>query len=183
MHFLGGRFLDVFVAPAAQHGGAGRDQAGDDREQEGRVQAVAEGRGDQVGEEGMAGEDRLGVCAQPAQRVGPYKLLDRVVAEEGGEQDRDRRRMCDASCDIRGQPVGLQPGLCGCRQARGKADYQQVKKIPTESTWAEFWKVWFMPPPAPRSPAGRLFITAARLGEANIPIEMPVSNSTSANTQ
>ena len=33
-----------------------------------------------------------------------------------------------------------------------------------------------MPPPAPRSPAGRLFITAARLGEANIPIEIPLSS-------
>jgi hypothetical protein len=42
----------------------------------------------------------------------------------------------------------------------------RVKKISTESTWAEFWKVWFMPPPAPRSAAGRLFITAARLDEA-----------------
>ena len=50
-----------------------------------------------------------------------------------------------------------------------------VKKIPIESTWAEFWKVWFMPPPAPRSPAGRRFITPARLGEANMPIEIPVS--------
>ena len=50
-----------------------------------------------------------------------------------------------------------------------------VKKIPIDSTWAEFWKVWFMPPPAPRSPGGRLFITAARLGEANSPIEMPFS--------
>ncbi len=29
-----------------------------------------------------------------------------------------------------------------------------MKKIPIESTWAEFWKVWFIPPPAPRS-AGR----------------------------
>ena len=53
---------------------------------------------------------------------------------------------------------------------------RSVKKIPIEITWAEFWKVWFMPPPAPRSPAGRLFITAARLGEANNPIEMPVSS-------
>ncbi len=57
-----------------------------------------------------------------------------------------------------------------------------MKKIPIESTWAEFWKVWFIPPPAPRSPGGRLFITAARLGEANIPIEMPTSASTSANS-
>ena len=50
-----------------------------------------------------------------------------------------------------------------------------VKKIPIESTWAEFWNVWFIPPPAPRSSAGRLFITPARLGDANMPIEMPVS--------
>ena len=56
------------------------------------------------------------------------------------------------------------------------------KKIPTDSTWAEFWKVWFMPPPAPRSPGGRLFITAARLGEANMPIEMPLMNRIAANT-
>ena len=44
----------------------------------------------------------------------------------------------------------------------------RVKKIPIEITWAEFWKVWFMPPPAPRASAGRLFITAARFGEALI---------------
>ena len=57
-----------------------------------------------------------------------------------------------------------------------------MKKIPIESTCAEFWKVWFMPPPAPRCCGGRLFITAARLGEANMPIEMPISASTSANS-
>ena len=39
-----------------------------------------------------------------------------------------------------------------------------------------------MPPPAPRSCGGRLFITAARLGEANMPIEMPTIASTSANS-
>ena len=51
-----------------------------------------------------------------------------------------------------------------------------VKKIPIDSTWAEFWKVWFIAPPAPRSPFGRLFITAARLGEANRPIAAPISS-------
>ncbi len=57
-----------------------------------------------------------------------------------------------------------------------------VKKIPIEITWAEFWKVWFMPPPAPRSPVGRLFMTAARFGEANMPIEIPLSARIAANT-
>ena len=58
----------------------------------------------------------------------------------------------------------------------------RVKKIPIEITWAEFWKVWFMPPPAPRSSGGRLFITAARLGEANIPIEIPLKARIAAKT-
>ncbi len=57
-----------------------------------------------------------------------------------------------------------------------------VKKMPTDSTWAEFWNVWFIPPPAPRSPGGRLFITPARLGEANIPIDTPFRNRIAANT-
>ena len=57
-----------------------------------------------------------------------------------------------------------------------------VKKIPIDSTWAEFWKVWFIPPPAPRSLGGRLFITPARLGEANIPMETPLRNRHAANS-
>ena len=43
----------------------------------------------------------------------------------------------------------------------------RVKKIPIDSTWAEFWKVVFMPEPAPRCCGGRLFMTPARLGEPN----------------
>ena len=41
--------------------------------------------------------------------------------------------------------------------------------MPIESTIAEFWKVVLMPAPAPRWPGGRLFMIAARLGEANSP--------------
>ena len=70
--------------------------------------------------------------------------------------------------------------MCGSELASPRIISE--KKTPTESTWAEFWKVWFMPPPAPRSPGGRLFITAARLGEANNPIEIPSHSSTAANT-
>jgi hypothetical protein len=51
-----------------------------------------------------------------------------------------------------------------------------VKKIPIDRTCAEFWKVWFIAPPTPRSPFGRLFITAARLGDANMPIAAPMRN-------
>ena len=116
-------------------------------------------------------------AASARKHLGTDQVLDRVVAEEGGEEDRDRRRV--------GRPLGG-----GGRDARGPASpsaiaagrvaasptISRVKKIPIESTWAEFWKVWFIPPPAPRSAGGRLFITAARLGEANIPIEIPLKN-------
>ena len=57
-----------------------------------------------------------------------------------------------------------------------------VKKIPIESTWAEFWNVWFMPAPAPRWRAGRLFITPARFGAAKAPIDRPMRKMTPANS-
>jgi hypothetical protein len=57
-----------------------------------------------------------------------------------------------------------------------------VKKIPIESTWAEFWNVWFIPPPAPRCRGGRLFMTPARFGEANAPIDSPSRKRIAANS-
>ena len=48
-----------------------------------------------------------------------------------------------------------------------------VKKMPMDRTWAEFWNVVFMPEPAPRCSAGRLFMTPARLGEPNEAMNMP----------
>ena len=81
----------------------------------------------------------------------------------------------------------LTPCICSplaitCGSVEDRPRIINEKKIPTDSTCAEFWKVWFMPPPAPRSPGGRLFITAARLGDANSPIEIPFMNSIAANT-
>ncbi len=57
------------------------------------------------------------------------------------------------------------------------------KKIPMESTCAEFWNVVFMPDPAPRCCGGRLFMTPARLGEPKDAMAMPVTNSSTAKTQ
>ena len=45
--------------------------------------------------------------------------------------------------------------------------------MPMESTWAEFWKVVFMPDPAPRSAAGRLFMTPVRFDEPNDDMHRP----------
>ena len=51
----------------------------------------------------------------------------------------------------------------------------RVKNTPMDSTWALFWKVVFMPLPAPRCSGGRLFMTPARLGDAKVPEPSPLS--------
>ena len=56
------------------------------------------------------------------------------------------------------------------------------KKMPIERTMAEFWKVVLIPAPAPRCSAGRLFMIAARFGDANSPIPSPFKRSSRANT-
>ena len=53
----------------------------------------------------------------------------------------------------------------------------RLKKIPMERTCAEFWKVVFMPDPAPRSLAGRLFITPVRFEDPNDAMHTPVAKS------
>jgi hypothetical protein len=52
-----------------------------------------------------------------------------------------------------------------------------VKKKTRESCWPVFWSVASIPEAAPRSPAGTEFITAAALGDANIPMPQPMRKS------
>src|ERR1700709_2206027 len=85
--------LGVGVAAAAGQRGGGGDKGGADREGERGVEPVAERSGDQVGEEGVAGERRLRLLRQRVQGLAAEQVFDRVVAEEGGEEDRDRRRL------------------------------------------------------------------------------------------
>lgn len=58
----------------------------------------------------------------------------------------------------------------------------RLKKMPIDSTMAEFMNVAAMPPPAPRWLAGRLFMMLARLGEKKMPMPRPLRMMTSANT-
>ena len=58
-----------------------------------------------------------------------------------------------------------------------------MKKIPIDSTVAEFWKVAVIPDPAPRLSGGRLFMIAARFGALNSPWPTPASSRISANCQ
>ena len=67
------------------------------------------------------------------------------------------------------------------QHARIRAAVRAIKTgghtaVSTAQNRAEFWNVWFIAPPAPRSARGRLFITAARLGDANRPMEIPMSS-------
>jgi hypothetical protein len=78
--------------------------------------------------------------------------------------------------------VGRSPALSVAGSVDASPTINSVKKIPIENTCAEFWNVWFMAPPAPRASGGRLFITAARLGAANIPIATPIVNRMAPNT-
>ena len=55
--------------------------------------------------------------------------------------------------------------------------------MPMDSTMDEFWNVVAIPDPAPRRSAGRLFMMAARFGEANRPMPIPFSSKMSANCQ
>ena len=55
------------------------------------------------------------------------------------------------------------------------------KKMPIESTIAEFWNVAAMPAPTPRRLGGRLFMIPAWFGEANRPMPRPISSSSAAN--
>src|SRR6202034_3662338 len=59
----------------------------------------------------------------------------------------------------------------------------RVKKMPIESTNAEFWKGAIMPPAAPRRSDGTAFIISAQLGETNRPEPKPLRAMTSANSQ
>ena len=58
-----------------------------------------------------------------------------------------------------------------------------VKKMPIDSTVAEFWNVALMPAPTPRLSGGRLFMIAARFGEANRPMPRPKTSRMPANCQ
>ena len=74
-----------------------------------------------------------------------------------------------------------------CSRLLGRDDESptiiRLKKIPIETTWAEFWNVVFIPDPAPRCAGGRLFITPVRLGDPKAAMDSPEKKSRMAKTQ
>ena len=86
---------------------------------------MAERRRDQGGEERVARQGRLAVRRQRAEHVRADEVLDRVVAQEGGEQDRDRRQLPDGVRGARRDAIGLEARRQRVRQRRGEAEDHQ----------------------------------------------------------
>ena len=75
---------------------------------------------------------------------------DRVVAEEGGEQAAHRWEVRDPLRVRVRNAVSAEAVVERRRQRRRRPTMIRLKKIPIESTMAEFMKVAAMPAPAPR---------------------------------
>src|ERR1051326_6734400 len=86
----------VLIAPAAHQRGERGHQAGGYREREGLVQSGAARRRDEMGEERVARDRGAIGGGERGERMRPEQVLDRVVAEECREQDRDRRQVGNA---------------------------------------------------------------------------------------
>jgi len=120
--------------------------------------------------------ERIATLARlPEQPLGPRIVLTTVNALVQRVPPRSAFSGSSMDLAINGQVAWEQ-------SSGGIPDQPGYIGIACEGPKIDIAQVWVMPPPGRRSDGGRLFITAARVGEANIPNEMPVSSSTSANT-
>ncbi|MFD7442982.1 hypothetical protein [Streptomyces sp. NPDC059909] len=87
------------------------------------------GPGDQVREEVPPGQDGGVGRRQVAEHGRAEELLDGIVAEEGGEQDLDRRQRCDGVCGWGGYVLGGEAGAEGVRQRAGESGHHLTVKM------------------------------------------------------
>ena len=79
---------------------------------------------------------------QVGQHRGSEKVLHRVVAQECREQRRHRRQVGDPARHVGRDALVHEAVVEGASAARAESPtIMSEKKIPIESTWAEFWKV------------------------------------------
>ena len=64
------------------------------------------------------------------------QVLDRVVAEERGEQDRDRRHVAMRCAAAAETPCACRPAVSVCGRLPARPTIISEKKMPTDSTWA-----------------------------------------------
>src|ERR1700728_4206740 len=81
-----------------------------------------------------------------------------------------------------GTPCAVRPAYRWDGSDEDRPRMIRLKKMPIDSTMAEFWNVADMPAPTPRRLAGSEFMMPARFGEANRPMPAPFRNRISANS-
>ena len=136
-------------------------------------------------EELAAGEDLLvrGRQSEGSTPVGREQVLDRVDAEDRGEQRRDRRQAGDLVGDACGHALLLEAALSSCagRLLASPAIISE-KNTPIDSAVPEFWNVERIPEAAPRWRAGTLLMIEDELGALNMPDADPVERRSAART-
>ncbi len=121
-------------------------------------------------------------AAASASTCGPSRRLDRVVAEERGEERRHGRQVRDPRRVGGRDAVGDEAVVERRGQAGGEPDdHQREEDADREHGWPSSMNVASMPAPAPRWDGGRLFITPALFGEVKRPMPIPFSSRISAN--
>src|SRR6266568_5240605 len=81
---------------------------------------MREGAGDEPGEVALAGQEGRLARWQGAEHLRAEQRLDRVVAEEGGEQAADRWQVGDPAGDLGRHAVAGQPAQQRLRQGGGE---------------------------------------------------------------
>ena len=115
---------------------------------------------------------------------GADEPLDRVVAEERREQHRHGRQVADLRApSAAGTPCASRPAASVCGQRSREPDDHQREEDPDREHLRRVLEGLVHARRRRRGPrAGRLFITPARFGEANAPIERPIRSRIAANT-
>ncbi len=118
-----GSALVVDAMAAARPGCRRGDQADDCGKREGLRQAHMEGPGNELREEGVTGQRRAIRGGEMIEHAGPEQGLDRVVAEERREEDRDRRQGEGGIASNSDLPRrSCRPGLARADRARKRAE-------------------------------------------------------------
>jgi hypothetical protein len=110
-----------------------------------------EGTGDELGEELAAGEGgRLTAADMGEGARGAEQPLDRVVAEEGGEEAGNGRQLCDLAGDVRPTPCSRSPLDSAAGSEWARPTIISEKKMPIDSDVPELKNVPCIPDAIPR---------------------------------
>ena len=170
------------IAFAAQGAGDNRDQRCTGRKVERQVEAVRERLLDQAREErppcdvgGLTGAE---VAKGP---VGPRSSFTGLKPRNAENRLPIGGWSATSLAGPGATPAAVRPWYRCVGRSAASPRVTIVKNRPIDSTVAEFWKVFIMPAPAPRSSGGKLFMTDAWFGEKKRPMPTAKRKISSAN--